>query len=122
MYSVTPERYRYIATAITIAQPSPVSTARWRSSRSSTSGACARSCWKTQATSATAAAASRPSTLAEVQPQPLPSVIASSSATRPMVSSTAPGTSSVARGRWRLEGTTAKTQTRATPLTRAPNQ
>ena len=58
----------------------------------------------------------------EPQPQTLPSAIASSSATRPAVRSSAPGMSRVALARSALEGTTRITQRRAEPLTAAPNQ
>ena len=91
---VTSEMPRYIAMPSTSPETFAVSTARRRTSRSSTSGRSTRSSLRVQSASRTIAASARPSVAGPSQPQSGPFSTASRSASTPPPTSTAPTTSS----------------------------
>jgi hypothetical protein len=105
-----------------VAQTSPVSTAGWRSRRSSTNGLAVRIWWRNQIRKPAIAPANRPMMTGDDQPHVLPSAMPSRSATSAMPSSSAPAMSSGASVVALLRGTTASVATSAVPATSAPNQ
>ena len=90
--------------------------------RTSTSGSRLRISTTIQISAMTAAAANRPSTRADVQPQERPSLIGRSNATSQPASSSAPSQSTFPRVRIGDSGTTRKTPIAATVTTPNGNQ